>query len=74
MSTSKSRCVVCEKEKSAVRCEGCLQIFCRTHYHNHYEELGRQLDEIEVNRDLFRQSLTEQINTPEKHVLIQQID
>lgn len=73
-STGRSRCVICEKEKSAVRCEGCLQIFCRTHFNNHCEQLSQQLDEIELSRDLFRQSFNEQINDPEKHVLIRQIE
>ena len=73
-STGKRRCVICEKEKSAVRCEGCLQIFCRIHFNDHCEELSRQFDEIEATRDVFRQNLTEQINDPDKLVLIRRIE
>jgi hypothetical protein len=73
-STGKGRCIICEKEKSAVRCEGCLQIFCRIHLNDHCQELSQQLDEIEFNRDLFRQTLNEQIKNPQKHFLIKQID
>jgi DNA repair exonuclease SbcCD ATPase subunit len=72
--TGKIQCVICKKEKSAVRCEGCLQIFCRIHLNDHSQQLSQQLDDIEINRDLFRQTLNEQINHPQKHVLIKQID
>jgi len=70
----KARCVTCTKEKGAVRCEGCHQIFCRTHLTEHCQQLSQQLDELEVNRDLFRQTLNEQINDPQKHFLIKQIN
>jgi hypothetical protein len=72
--TGKARCITCDKEKSAVRCEGCLQIFCRIHLTDHCQELSQQLDEIEINRDLFRQTLNEQTNDRQKHFLIKQID
>jgi hypothetical protein len=67
-------CITCSKEKSAVRCEGCLQIFCFDHLIDHRQALGKQLDEIEVNRDIFHQTLTAQTNDPQKHSLICQID
>jgi len=72
--TGKARCITCGKKKSAVRCEGCLQIFCRIHLTDHCQELSQQLDEIEINRDLFRQTLNEQTNDRQKHFLIKQID
>src|SRR5690348_2978021 len=58
--TGKARCVICEKEKSTLRCEGCLQTFCYNHVADHRQQLSKQFDEIEVTRDLFRQTLTEQ--------------
>jgi uncharacterized Fe-S cluster-containing radical SAM superfamily protein len=72
--TGKALCITCNKEKSAVRCEGCQQIFCRNHLTDHCQELSEQLDEIEINRDLFQQTLNEQINDPQKHFLIKQIN
>jgi len=72
--TGKGRCITCGKEKSAVRCEGCLQLFCYSHLTDHRQELSQQLDDIEVNRDLLRQKLTEQTTNPKKHSLIKQID
>jgi chromosome segregation ATPase len=72
--TGKGRCVTCGKEKRAVRCEGCSQLFCFDHLPDHRQELSIQLDDIEVNRDLLRQTLTEQTTDPKKHSLIKQID
>jgi hypothetical protein len=70
----KPRCIMCGKDRSAVRCEGCLQIFCYNHLTDHRQELNKQLDEIEVNRDVFRETLTEQTTDPKQNSLIKQID
>ena len=70
----KNHCVKCEKVKSTSRCGGCLQEFCHNDIGHHRQELNEQLDEVEVNRDLFRQTLTEQTTDPQKHPLIQQIN
>ncbi|CAF0895433.1 unnamed protein product [Adineta steineri] len=70
----KSRCITCDKEKRAVRCEGCLQLFCYDHLTDHRLELNKQLDHIELHRDRFRQTLNEQANHPQIHILIKQIE
>lgn len=44
------------------------------HFNDHCQELNQQLDEIELNRDLFRQALTEQINNSQMRVAIERID
>ena len=72
--TGKSRCITCGKEKAILKCGGCSQDFCYNHFGDHRQELYKQLEEVEVNRDLFRQILTEQTAKPQKHPLIQQID
>jgi hypothetical protein len=72
--TSKTRCTICGKEKATFRCGGCLEEFCRKHLEDHRQELHKQFDEIEVNRDLFRQSLTEYIEEPNNHIMMQQIN
>ena len=72
--TGKARCVTCGKEKSSFKCGGCSQEFCFNHLADHKQELTEQFDEIEVSRDLFRQTLTEQMTDSAKHPLIQQID
>lgn len=70
----KTQCVKCGKDKATMRCGGCLEEHCYKHLVEHRQELNKQLDEIEVNRDLFRQALTQQIEQPNSNHLIQQID
>ncbi|CAF0719669.1 unnamed protein product [Adineta steineri] len=70
----KARCVTCGKEKSTVRCDGCSQPFSINHFGHHRQELDKQLGEIEVTRDLFRQTLTEQSTKPENQTLMKQIN
>ncbi|CAF0842481.1 unnamed protein product [Rotaria sordida] len=67
-------CITCGKEKATFRCGGCSQEFCFNHLGDHKQELSKQFDEVELNRDLFRQTLTDQTDKPQKHPLIQQID
>lgn len=76
MATSgKGRCVRCGKEKNAiVRCEGCSKLFCLSDLSHHREELGQQLEVIELDRDVFREELSEQTKNQNKRPLIQQID
>ncbi len=70
----KARCVKCGKDKATMRCGGCLEEYCYKHLADHRQELNKQLDEIEVSRDLFRQALTQQNEQPNNHLLIQQIN
>ena len=70
----KNLCAICYKEKASLKCEGCSRIFCYDHVSNHRQQLDKQLDEIEITRDLLRQAITEQTAEPQKHSLIQQID
>jgi hypothetical protein len=72
--TVKNRCAVCGKEKATLRCGGCSKDFCFTHVADHRQELSKEMDEIEVTRDLFRQTLTEQTSQPRKHPLMQKIN
>jgi hypothetical protein len=72
--TERPLCVTCTKERGTVRCEGCSQLFCFNDLVGHRQQLDKQLDEVEVTRDIIRETITEQINDPRKHALIQQID
>jgi hypothetical protein len=77
MATSiiKNHCIICGKEiKALCKCEGCSQTFCFNHVDDDRQQLNKQLDEIEVTRDLFRQTLTEQTLDRQKHPLIEQIN
>lgn len=72
--TAEIYCVECGNDNAVVKCGGCLEDFCYKHYGNHREELNEQLDEIETNRDLIRQSLFEPLSHPKKHLELQRID
>src|SRR5437764_345598 len=72
--TGKARCVTCGKEKSSYKCGKCSQEFCFNYLTDHKQELSKQFDELEINRDIFRQTLTEHTIHPQKQSLIQQID
>ncbi len=74
IATGKTRCVICSKDRATMRCGGCFKEYCFNHMGDHRQELNKQLDEIEVNRDLFRQLLTEITEQPNNHQLIQKIN
>jgi len=52
--TNKPYCVTCGKERIAYKCEGCLQSFCFNHLAEHRQQLDKQFDELENQRNLFR--------------------
>ena len=71
----RTRCVTCGKDnKATFTCRGCLEDFCYNHITDHRQDLSKQLDDIEVTRDLFRQTLTQHTQQPHKHISIQQIN
>jgi chromosome segregation ATPase len=72
--TGKTRCLICQKEKTTSKCSGCLEDFCFNHLVEHRQQLGKQFDELDYERNIFRQTLTEQITNPQKHSLMQQIN
>jgi len=72
--TSRAHCVKCGKERATLKCSGCSQDFCYNHLADHRQELSVQLDEMEINRDVFRETLTEKTTNPKQHSLIKQID
>ena len=69
----KVQCVKCGKPRSTLKCAGCSQDFCFNHLAEHRQELTTELDHIENDRNLFRQTLTEQTNNPNNNALIKQI-
>ncbi|CAF3290044.1 unnamed protein product [Rotaria sp. Silwood2] len=72
--TDRNLCDTCGKAKGISKCEGCAKIFCYSHFGDHRQELNKQLDEVEVIRDLYRQTLTEQTADPQRDELVQQIN
>ena len=71
---SRTPCATCEKEKATATCAGCLQSFCGQHFTDRRQLLDTQFEEIEVHRDLFRQTLLQQITEPKTHPLMLQVD
>jgi hypothetical protein len=54
------------KTSSLFMCRGCEKDFCMSHATQHRQELGKQLDELTLDHDQFKQKLMEQsfIETP----------
>ena len=74
MATGRTHCVVCGKEKATSKCAGCLSDFCYSHLGQHRQDLAKELDEIEVHRDLFQQTLLDSKNDQQSHSLMKEID
>lgn len=70
----KAQCVRCGKERCTSKCSGCSKEFCRNHFDAHHQESSQQLDEIEANRNAFRESISEQMKKLQDNPLIQQIN
>jgi chromosome segregation ATPase len=70
----RTQCITCGKEKVTSKCSGCFQDFCYNHLGEHRQQLSKQLDEIEGERNLFQQAITQQTASSQKHSLIQEID
>jgi len=52
-------CFVCHKEKATYTCDGCSTRFCKQHLRDHENELELELDQIENQRNIFRQTLSQ---------------
>ena len=72
--TGKTQCIVCGKDRASAKCSGCLKDFCYKHLGEHRQELAKQRDEIELERDLFLQSILQQNEDPQKHELVREIN
>lgn len=70
----KSHCIKCGKERFTSTCAGCLKDYCYDHLTIHQQELNRQLDNLELKRDLFQETFNDEINLPDKYSLIKQIE
>ncbi|CAF4023960.1 unnamed protein product, partial [Rotaria sp. Silwood1] len=73
-STDKVHCDTCAKARATYKCDGCSITFCRSHLNEHQQLLIKQLEDLENQRNIFRQTLTEQSKDPQIHSFIQQIN
>ena len=71
--TAKTHCVKCQKQKSTVKCGGCIKDFCLTHMNEHHQELSAQLAQTEDQYNQFKSTLDDQDVVLHKHPWIQQI-
>jgi hypothetical protein len=72
--SQKSPCATCSKVTGAFTCKGCQKDFCKRHVVEHQQELTKQLDELTLEHDQFRQILNEKTQQPHKYALMKQID
>lgn len=76
MATSdrQTSCTTCQMEKNTYKCSGCEQNFCLDDLSEHRQQINRLLDEFENERNIFRQTLNEQLENPQNQTFIQQIN
>lgn len=72
--SGRNRCVTCGKERATSKCAGCAQDFCFNHLVEHRQDLSKQLDELEVDRDTIQQTIIQQTNELKTHPFIKKID
>jgi hypothetical protein len=61
-------------QTAVTKCKGCSKSFCVTHYNSHRRLLGEEITEIIGEQHQFQDVLSQQVNNPELHPLIKQID
>jgi hypothetical protein len=72
--SEKAPCVTCGKVIGMFTCRGCQKHFCTPHVVEHRQELDKQMDELTLDHDRFRQNLIEQTTESRLHPLMKQID
>ncbi|CAF4059823.1 unnamed protein product [Adineta steineri] len=74
MASNKTQCFTCNKEKITYPCKGCSKEFCLTHLTEHQQNLNEELNHIINDYDQFKQTINEQKQNPQDHLLIEQIN
>jgi hypothetical protein len=67
--TSKPSCVTCDKGIGQFKCEGCSQRFCTKHVAEHRQSLNQQLDNVILEHDIFQQTIIEDKNQINHHLM-----
>ena len=73
-SSDRGTCFICEKEKVVYPCGGCSQRFCFNHLGEHLQQLSKQFEGIENERDEFYQMFIKQKENRKTHPLIQLVN
>jgi polyhydroxyalkanoate synthesis regulator phasin len=72
--SQKTPCAICGKVLGLFTCRGCQKDFCTRHVAEHRLSLNKQMDELTLVHDRFRQSLSKQTAEPHQHSMMKQID
>jgi hypothetical protein len=72
--SQKTLCITCGKGTGLFTCRGCEKDFCTRHVAEHRQMLNKQMDELTLVHERFRQSLVKQTSEPNQHSLMKQID
>ncbi|CAF1062151.1 unnamed protein product [Adineta steineri] len=74
IASNKTLCFICKKEKITYPCRGCSKEFCLIHLTEHQQNLNEELNHIINDYDQFKQTINEQKQNPQDHLLIEQIN
>jgi hypothetical protein len=55
--TDNAPCLICEKEKTALKCSGCLIDFCFHYLVEYCQQLSKRLDKLETKGSFFDRHL-----------------
>lgn len=70
----RNHCVKCNKERATSKCGGCRKDFCWNDLVEHRQDLNVELDGLQTERNLLRETLSEKMKKPELHSIISEID
>ncbi|CAF1194948.1 unnamed protein product [Adineta steineri] len=74
MANNKTQCFTCNKEKITYSCKGCSKEFCFMDLAEHHKRLNEELHHIIDDYNAFKERINQQIQNPQNHALINQID
>ncbi len=74
MASPKKSCSKCDKGAGAFSCDGCQQSFCLKHVAEHRQELTSQMDNIELEHDIFNEDLLNRTQKQNEHTLFNRIN
>ncbi len=58
--TNNAPCIICEKEKTILKCSGCLVDFCFNYLVEYHQQLSKWSDKLETKSSIFWQTVPEQ--------------
>ena len=74
VSSTVSLCAACEKNTGVFTCNGCTRAFCTKHANEHRQLLKNEMDEIVLEHDQLRQSMSEQADYIDQCSSMQKIE